>query len=79
MADALGASASPADADADGMQARLAAGRIIAVQRIPARENRRRIAAGERAAALHPAARATAERAFDRPAEGLTDHPGVTR
>ncbi|WP_020551064.1 TetR family transcriptional regulator [Embleya scabrispora] len=81
LADALGAAASDVDADvdADGMQARLAAGQIIAVQRILARENWRRIAAGERAAALHPVARATAERAFDRLAEGLTRYATITR
>ncbi|MFI1384070.1 TetR family transcriptional regulator [Embleya sp. NPDC020886] len=68
-----------AGADEDTMQARLAAGQIIAVQRILARENWRRIAAGERAAALHPVARATAERAFDRLAGGLARYTSVTR
>ncbi|MGC0419446.1 TetR family transcriptional regulator [Embleya sp. AB8] len=56
----------------DPVEARLAAGQIVAVQRILARETWRRIAAGERAAALYPQAVAAAERAFAGLAGGLT-------
>ncbi|WP_331770757.1 TetR/AcrR family transcriptional regulator (plasmid) [Embleya sp. NBC_00888] len=63
----------------DEVEARLAAGQIIAVQRILARENWRRIAAGERAADLRAVAGATAERAFDQLEVGLTRYRNVTR
>ncbi|MFB7656249.1 MULTISPECIES: TetR family transcriptional regulator [unclassified Streptomyces] len=53
------------------LEARLAAGQIIAVQRILALENWRRIAAGERVADVRPDAVAAAERAFGGLAAGL--------
>ncbi|MFJ4920851.1 TetR/AcrR family transcriptional regulator [Streptomyces sp. NPDC088725] len=55
----------------DGIGGRLAAAQIIAVQRVLALENWRRIAAGESAAQVHPDAVATAEQAFDRLRTGL--------
>ncbi|MFE3201657.1 TetR family transcriptional regulator [Embleya sp. NPDC059237] len=70
LADALGGP--------DPLEALLAAGQIVTVQRILARENWRRIAQGERAAALLPEARAAAEGAFDRLAGGLTRLASVT-
>ncbi|MFI9246905.1 TetR family transcriptional regulator [Streptomyces sp. NPDC053086] len=57
-----------------GLDARLAAGQIIAVQRILAQENWRRIAAGEPVEEVAPDAVRDAERAFRRLAEGL---PGL--
>ncbi|MFI1400099.1 TetR family transcriptional regulator [Streptomyces sp. NPDC020681] len=48
-----------------GFAARLAAGQIIAVQRILAEENWRRMAAGESAVAVRPDAEAAARLAFD--------------
>ncbi|WOT35668.1 TetR family transcriptional regulator [Streptomyces coeruleorubidus] len=53
------------------LDARLAAGQIMAVRRILAMENWRRIAAGERVADVRPDAVAAAERAFGRLAAGL--------
>ncbi|MCF1598566.1 TetR/AcrR family transcriptional regulator [Streptomyces muensis] len=53
-----------AEALGGGLDARLAAGQIVAVQRILAQENWRRIAAGERAADVRGDAVAAAERAF---------------
>jgi AcrR family transcriptional regulator len=53
------------------LDARLAAGQIIAVQRILAMENWRRIAAGERVADVRPEAVAAAERAFAGLAAGM--------
>lgn len=53
-----------AEALGGGLDARLAAGQIVAVQRILAQENWRRIAGGERAADVKPDAVAAAERAF---------------
>ncbi|MFE6624194.1 TetR/AcrR family transcriptional regulator [Streptomyces sp. NPDC008086] len=53
-----------AEALGGGLEARLAAGQIVAVQRILAQENWRRIAAGERAADVRGDAVAAAERAF---------------
>ncbi|KUN96411.1 TetR family transcriptional regulator [Streptomyces resistomycificus] len=47
-----------------GLEARLAAGQIVAVRRILALENWRRIAEGERVADVRPDAVAAAERAF---------------
>ncbi|MBT2364863.1 TetR family transcriptional regulator [Streptomyces sp. ISL-10] len=58
LADALGA-AGPA-----GLAARLAAGQVVAVQRILAEENWRRIAAGESADEVAPDAVAAADLAF---------------
>ncbi|MFE9773873.1 TetR family transcriptional regulator [Streptomyces sp. NPDC005931] len=60
-----------AEALGSGLEARLAAGQIIAVRRILARENWRRIAAGERVADVRPDAVRAAERAFDQLAAGL--------
>jgi AcrR family transcriptional regulator len=53
------------------LDARLAAGQIVAVRRILAQENWRRIEAGERADAVRPTAVAAAERAFGALAAGL--------
>ncbi|WP_431991425.1 TetR family transcriptional regulator [Streptomyces albogriseolus] len=53
-----------AEALGGGLDARLAAGQIIAVRRILAQENWRRIAAGERLDAVSADAVAAAERAF---------------
>ncbi|MGC5040197.1 MULTISPECIES: TetR family transcriptional regulator [unclassified Streptomyces] len=59
------------------LDARLAAGQIMAVLRVLALENWRRIAAGERVADVRPDAVAAAERAFGRLAAGLgPDLPG---
>jgi AcrR family transcriptional regulator len=63
-----------AEALGGGLDARLAAGQIIAVQRILALENWRRIAAGEDVEDVRPDAVAAAERAFGRLAAGL---PGL--
>jgi len=60
-----------ADALGGGLVARLAAGQIVAVQRILAQENWRRMAAGERAADVRGEAVAAAERAYDLLAAGL--------
>jgi hypothetical protein len=59
------------------LDARLAAGQIMAVLRVLALENWRRISAGERVADVRPDAVAAAERAFDRLAAGLS--PGRKR
>lgn len=56
------------------LDARLAAAQIIAVQRVLALDNWRRIAAGEPVAEVAPDAAAAAERAFRQLAEGL---PGL--
>ncbi|MER8006120.1 MULTISPECIES: TetR/AcrR family transcriptional regulator [unclassified Streptomyces] len=55
-----------------GLEARLAAGQIVAVQRILALDNWRRIAAGERVEEVRPDAVAAAERAFEMLAAGLS-------
>ncbi|GCB48126.1 TetR family transcriptional regulator [Streptomyces sp. NL15-2K] len=60
-----------AEALGGGLEARLAAGQIIAVRRILAQENWRRIAAGERVADVRADAVAAAERAFGQLAAGL--------
>ncbi|MFI8189571.1 TetR family transcriptional regulator [Streptomyces sp. NPDC085946] len=62
-----------AEALGGGLDARLAAGQIVAVQRILAQENWRRIAAGERVADVRPDAVAAAERAFGLLAAGLPE------
>ncbi|MGW7788413.1 TetR family transcriptional regulator [Streptomyces tricolor] len=62
-----------AEALGGGLDARLAAGQIIAVQRILAEENWRRIAAGEPVEQVAPDAVRAAERAFRRLAEGLPE------
>jgi AcrR family transcriptional regulator len=59
------------------LDARLAAGQIMAVLRVLALENWRRISAGQRVADVRPDAVAAAERAFDRLAAGLS--PGRKR
>ncbi|MGW6544557.1 TetR family transcriptional regulator [Streptomyces massasporeus] len=62
------------------LDARLAAGQIMAVLRVLALENWRRIAAGERVAEVRPDAVAAAERAFGWLAAGLPPHlSGETR
>ncbi|MFE0799906.1 TetR/AcrR family transcriptional regulator [Streptomyces sp. NPDC058812] len=63
-----------AEALGGDLEARLAAGQIIAVQRILAQENWRRIAGGEGVADVRSDAVAAAERAFGRLAAGL---PGL--
>ncbi|MFI5676463.1 TetR family transcriptional regulator [Streptomyces cellulosae] len=60
-----------AEALGGGLEARLAAGQIIAVQRILALDNWRRIADGERVAQVRAEAVAAAERAFGQLAAGL--------
>lgn len=60
-----------AEALGGGLDAWLAAGQIIAVQRILAQENWRRIAAGESVEAVAPDAVRAAERAFRQLAEAL--------
>ncbi|MFD8611310.1 TetR/AcrR family transcriptional regulator [Streptomyces sp. NPDC059631] len=62
-----------AEALGGGLDARLAAGQIIAVQRILAQDNWRRIAAGEPLEDVRPEAVAAAERAFARLAGCLPD------
>ncbi|MEU6681206.1 TetR/AcrR family transcriptional regulator [Streptomyces sp. NPDC046925] len=66
------AAAGTPDAEAPTLTARLAAGQIIAVQRILALENWRRIDAGESAEAVWPDAVVTANRAFGQLRSGLT-------
>ncbi|MEU7718099.1 TetR family transcriptional regulator [Streptomyces tibetensis] len=63
-----------ADVLGGDLDARLAAGQIMAVLRVLALENWRRIAAGERVADVRPDAVAAAERAFGRLAAGLPSH-----
>ncbi|GGY74459.1 TetR family transcriptional regulator [Streptomyces olivaceoviridis] len=65
-----------AEALGGDLAARLAAAQIIAVQRVLALENWRRIAAGEPVAEVAPDAMAAAERAFRRLAEGLPELRG---
>lgn len=60
-----------AEALGGGLDARLAAGQIVAVRRVLAEENWRRIAAGEPAAQVRADAVAAAERAFEWLAAGL--------
>ncbi|MEU9101616.1 TetR family transcriptional regulator [Streptomyces sp. NPDC048361] len=55
----------------EGLDARIAAGQIIAAQRILALDNWRRIAAGESAGALYAEAVEAADRAFEQLGEGL--------
>ncbi|MGW2491247.1 TetR family transcriptional regulator [Streptomyces sp. NPDC001606] len=62
-----------AEALGGGLDARLAAGQMIAVQRILAEENWRRIAAGEQVAEVAPDAVRAAERAFGRLKRGLPE------
>lgn len=60
-----------AEALGGGLDGRLAAGQILAVQRILAMENWRRISEGESVAEVRPEAVAAAERAFAQLAAGL--------
>ncbi|MER6073567.1 TetR family transcriptional regulator [Streptomyces sp. NPDC001817] len=62
-----------AEALGGGLDARLAAGQIVAVQRILAQENWRRVAAGERLEDVGADAVRAAERAFRRLGEGLPE------
>ncbi|MEU2929747.1 TetR family transcriptional regulator [Streptomyces sp. NPDC007251] len=62
-----------AEALGGSLDARLAAGQIIAVQRILAQDNWRRIAAGERIEDVEPDAVRAAERAFRRLGQGLPE------
>ncbi|MFH9014660.1 TetR family transcriptional regulator [Streptomyces sp. NPDC017943] len=63
-----------ADALGGDLDARLAAGQIMAVLRVLALENWRRIAAGEAVAQVRPDAVAAARRAFGRLAEAMPPH-----
>lgn len=73
----VGAADVAADEGAQGAElgARLAAGQIVAVQRILAMENWRRIAAGESADQVYPDAVTAAERGFAQLREGVGDPP----
>lgn len=71
--EALAAALAEAAPALDELTARLAAAQIIAVQRVLARENWRRLAAGEPAAAVHEAAKASAGTAFRLLATGLDE------
>ncbi|MFF2776026.1 TetR/AcrR family transcriptional regulator [Streptomyces sp. NPDC058052] len=55
-----------ADALGEGIQARLLAAQVLAVQRVLARANWQKIAAGRTAHDVHPEAVADADQAFDR-------------
>jgi AcrR family transcriptional regulator len=55
----------------DVLTARLASAQILAVQRVLARANWQRLRAGESAVALHPAATAAADRAFEQLRTGI--------
>ncbi|MFG2653218.1 TetR/AcrR family transcriptional regulator [Streptomyces sp. NPDC048436] len=68
---ALGEALNEASGGDDALAARLAAGQIVAVQRILALENWRRIDAGESAEAVWPTAAAAANRAFGQLRSGL--------
>ena len=57
----------------DRLTARLAAAQIIAARRVLARENWRRLAAGETATALYDTARAAADHAFGLLTSGLAE------
>jgi AcrR family transcriptional regulator len=63
---------------ADPLTARLAAAQILAVQRVLAQENWRRLTAGESADALHPIAAEAADRAFTQLRDGLAFSPPAT-
>ncbi|WP_329456553.1 TetR/AcrR family transcriptional regulator [Streptomyces sp. NBC_01497] len=71
LADALREEAAGRGRDADPLAALLAAVQIVAVQRVLAEENWRRIAGGEPADAVRPDGIAAAEAAFRRLREGL--------
>lgn len=59
------------EAGVESLRARLAAGQIVAVQRVLAEENWRRVAAGERAGEVEPDAVAAADTAFAQLRDGL--------
>ncbi|GGQ06060.1 TetR family transcriptional regulator [Streptomyces roseolilacinus] len=63
-----------AEALGGGVGGRLAAGQVVAVLRVLAEENWRRIEAGESADAVYPDAVAAADVAFRQLAEGLASH-----
>ncbi|MFF2847133.1 TetR family transcriptional regulator [Streptomyces sp. NPDC058001] len=63
-----------ADSAGSDLTAKLAAGQIIAVQRVLAQENWRRIADGERASAVRDDAVAAADLAFGQLREGLQEY-----
>ncbi|MGW6025064.1 TetR/AcrR family transcriptional regulator [Streptomyces sp. NPDC055214] len=71
LGEALGKALGEAASDSEALAARLAAGQIIAVQRILAMENWRRIDAGESAEAVWPDAVAAANRAFGQLRSGV--------
>ncbi|MFE7130828.1 TetR/AcrR family transcriptional regulator [Streptomyces sp. NPDC057638] len=58
----------------DATEARLAASQIVAVQRILAQENWRRVEAGERAEDVYPSSVAAADRAFAQLCSGLVTY-----
>ncbi|MET9484354.1 TetR family transcriptional regulator [Streptomyces sp. NPDC006638] len=62
-----------------GIEGALAAGQIVAVLRVLALENWRRVAAGESADAVYPDAVAAAELAFGRLRTGWREGPGDTQ
>ncbi|MCP9211867.1 TetR/AcrR family transcriptional regulator [Streptomyces sp. NEAU-Y11] len=75
--DALAAALAEAAEEKEGpddITARIAAGQIIAVQRILAQENWRRVEAGATAWGVHPDAVTAAERAFTMLRSGLTPY-----
>ncbi|MEU6769268.1 TetR/AcrR family transcriptional regulator [Streptomyces sp. NPDC046853] len=72
LPDAEASDAGARATEAPALTARLAAGQIVAVQRILALENWRRIDAGESAEAVWPNAVVTANRAFGQLRSGLT-------
>ncbi|MFE6162908.1 TetR/AcrR family transcriptional regulator [Streptomyces sp. NPDC056486] len=74
LGDALSGTRGDGAPDGDALAARLAAGQIIAVQRILALENWRRIDAGETAEAVWPDAVVAANRAFGQLRSGLTHY-----
>ncbi|XEC32833.1 TetR family transcriptional regulator [Streptomyces fradiae] len=69
--EALAAALGAGSGGADSLAARLAAAQIVAVLRVLAHENVRRVEAGERVAELLPDAEAATREAFRRLAEGL--------
>lgn len=69
--EALAAALLEAAGEPDPLTARLAAAQILAVQRVLARENWRRLAAGERADAVYRPACTAADRAFRLLASGI--------
>ncbi|WP_073783234.1 TetR/AcrR family transcriptional regulator [Streptomyces uncialis] len=60
-----------------GLPDRTAAAQMVAVRRVLAQENRRRVASGERADAVHPDAVTHADRAFAELRDGLPRYAGA--